>query len=155
MVAHIHGKIDFTAEVFVVYKDTVLLKRHRKFNSIWLSVGGHIELDEDPTEAAVREVKEEVGLNVVLYDGDQRFRSVEDDYRDLIPPIALGCHQVNDTHRHLVLVYFATTDSDNVIPERPDDEWIWVTKEKLATMDLRPNVRYYAEAALEKLGRAS
>jgi len=26
MVAHIHEKIDFTAEVFVVYKDTVLLK---------------------------------------------------------------------------------------------------------------------------------
>jgi 8-oxo-dGTP pyrophosphatase MutT (NUDIX family) len=63
---HIHDKIDFCSEVFVVFKNKVLLRKHDKFK-IWLSVGGHIELDEDPTETAVREAKEEVGLDVVLY----------------------------------------------------------------------------------------
>lgn len=63
---HIHDKIDFCSETFVVYKGTILLRKHDK-NKIWRSVGGHIELDEDPNEAAVREVKEEVGLDVVLF----------------------------------------------------------------------------------------
>ena len=55
--AHIHEKIDFTVEVFVVYQDKVLLRKHDKYG-MWLSVGGHIELDEDPNETALREVKE-------------------------------------------------------------------------------------------------
>ncbi|MFK5282779.1 NUDIX domain-containing protein, partial [Lacticaseibacillus paracasei] len=61
--AHIHEKIDFTVEVFIVHKDKVLLRMHDKFK-FWLSIGGHIELDEDPIQAAYREVKEEVGLDV-------------------------------------------------------------------------------------------
>ena len=58
--AHIHEKIYFTVEVFVVYGNKVLLRKHDKYG-IWLSVGGHIELDEDPNQAALREVREEVG----------------------------------------------------------------------------------------------
>ena len=58
--------MDFCAETFIVYKNTVLLRKHDKLKR-WLSVGGHIELYEDPSEAAVREVKEEVGLDVELY----------------------------------------------------------------------------------------
>jgi len=60
---HIHKLIDFTVEVFIVHKHKVLLRRHDKYKK-WLSIGGHIELHEDPVEAAIREVKEEVGLEV-------------------------------------------------------------------------------------------
>ena len=155
MAPHIHEKIDFTAEVFIVHGNRVLLRRHRKFDSIWLSVGGHIEPDEDPVTAAVREVKEEVGLDVTLYDGYQRFRAHEEGYRDLIPPVALARHKVNDQHEHVIHVYFATAATNAVVPEDPTDEWRWVTKEGLADMDLRANVRAYAEAALEALGRSS
>ena len=64
---HLHEKIDFTVEVFIVHKNRVLLRLHDKYR-IWLSVGGHIELDEDPNQAAIREVKEEVGLDIELVD---------------------------------------------------------------------------------------
>jgi len=60
---HIHDKIDFTVEVFIVHKNKVLLRMHDKFH-IWCSIGGHIELDEDPIEAAYRKVKEGVGPDV-------------------------------------------------------------------------------------------
>ena len=62
---HIHEKIDFTVEVFIVYKNKVLLRMHDK-HKIWLSVGGHIELDEDPIQAAICEVKEKLGLMLKL-----------------------------------------------------------------------------------------
>ena len=62
---HIHEKIDFTVEVFIVHKDKVLLRMHDKYH-LWLSVGGHIELDEDPVQGIIREVKEEVGLDIKI-----------------------------------------------------------------------------------------
>ena len=55
--AHIHEKIDFTASVYIVFENKVLLRLHDKYN-LWLGVGGHIELDEDANAALLREVKE-------------------------------------------------------------------------------------------------
>jgi ADP-ribose pyrophosphatase YjhB (NUDIX family) len=62
---HLHEKLDFVSDVFIVHENKVLLRKHDKYK-IWLSVGGHIEAGEDPTEAAIREVKEEVGLDIKL-----------------------------------------------------------------------------------------
>ena len=63
--AHIHEKIDFTVAIFVVHDGKVLLIHHRRLDK-WLPLGGHIELDEDPEIAALREAKEESGLEVEL-----------------------------------------------------------------------------------------
>lgn len=148
---HIHEKIDFTVEVFIVHKNKVLLRMHDKFK-IWLSVGGHIELDEDPVEAAIREVKEEVGLDVKIVGEVPAFD--DDNYSYLAVPRYLGKHKVNDVHDHIVLVYFATSDTDQIAEANSDhekSETKWVTKEDLATMDLRPNVRHLATKALEEL----
>ena len=56
--AHIHEKIDFVSTAIIVHRDKVLLVHHRGLK-LWLPVGGHIELDEDPEEALFREIKEE------------------------------------------------------------------------------------------------
>ena len=63
--AHIHELIDFTVAIFVVNDEKVLLIHHRKLNR-WLPLGGHIELDEDPEQAALREAREESGFDVEL-----------------------------------------------------------------------------------------
>jgi|SRR3989344_2072018 len=150
--AHIHEKIDFTATVFIVHKDKVLLRKHEKYG-FWLGVGGHIELDEDPNEAAVREVQEEVGLAVVLWDGNKKFK--EDfafkggEHRELIPPIAMNRHSTTPGHEHIDLVYFARAASDTVIPENPTDTWRWCAAEELDELDLLTDVRFYARLALE------
>lgn len=62
---HLNYYIDNTVEVLIFYEDKVLLRFHDKYE-IWLSVGGHIEVDEDINQAALREVLEEVGLEVEL-----------------------------------------------------------------------------------------
>jgi 8-oxo-dGTP pyrophosphatase MutT (NUDIX family) len=56
--AHIHYTIDFTVAIFVVHQHRVLLIRHRKLDK-WLPLGGHVELDEYPDQAALREAREE------------------------------------------------------------------------------------------------
>jgi 8-oxo-dGTP pyrophosphatase MutT (NUDIX family) len=150
---HIHEKVDFTVEVFIVYKDKVLLRMHDKFK-IWLSVGGHIELDEDPIEAAIREVKEEVGLDIKIIGDVPVFD--DDNYTYLVTPKYLGKHEVNDNHEHIVFVYFAKSNtdviSDSILEHEKGSEIKWVTKEELLKMDLRPNVLHLATEALKELG---
>src|SRR3989344_8760909 len=89
---HIHEKIDFTVEVFIVHKNKILLRMHDKYG-IWLSIGGHIELHEDPVEAAIREVKEEVGLDIEL-DDKLRPNYEKDETIELIPPYFLNRHKI-------------------------------------------------------------
>src|SRR5215217_484082 len=60
----------FTVAVFVVHDGCVLLHYHRKLGK-WLPPGGHIEENELPDEAAVREVWEETGLRIELV-GERR-----------------------------------------------------------------------------------
>ncbi len=149
---HIHEKIDFTVEVFVVYKNKVLLRMHDKYK-IWCSVGGHIELDEDPIQAAHREVKEEVGLGIVLV-GKNIPSFDERDFSILMPPQFLGRHRTSPTHEHVVFVYFATSSTDQIsdsVSEHERSATRWVTKEELDDMDLVPNIKFYAQKALEEL----
>lgn len=150
---HIHEKIDYCVEIFIVYKNKVLLRMHDKYK-IWLSVGGHIELDENPIEAAIREVKEEVGLNIEILDS-KKLPEKEFDYESLLVPRYLGSHTVNDTHKHIVFVYFAKADSDGISDSKMEHErtkTCWATKEELEKMNLRPNILFYAKKALEELG---
>ena len=152
---HIHDHIDFTVEVFVVYKNRVLLRMHDKYK-MWLSVGGHIELDEDPNQAAVREVKEEVGLEVVLADSRRPFTREESDYHELIPPQFLNRHRVNPTHEHVTLTYFARANTDKTaVPatHEKSDECKWFTREELEenAEGVDETIRCYALRALEEL----
>ena len=130
--SHIHDKIDFTVEVFVVCRNRMLLRKHDKYG-IWLSIGGHIELDEDPNQAAIREVKEEVGLDVKLAEDLLPFKKDIEKYKELIPPKFLNRHYISDKHEHITMVYFATSGTDVITPsqEEVSKEWKWFTVEEL------------------------
>src|SRR6478672_5737164 len=102
--AHIHEKIDFTVAIFVVSKGRVLVIHHRKLDR-WLPLGGHIELDEDPEQAALREAKEESGLTVELL--GERPPTTGPGTRALIAPRFLDIHRISDTHEHIGMIYWA------------------------------------------------
>jgi 8-oxo-dGTP pyrophosphatase MutT (NUDIX family) len=151
---HIHDKIDFCSETFIVYKDTVLLRKHDKLK-IWLGVGGHIELDEDSNQAAIREVREEVGLDVVLYCEEGRQPSFENNKKSLIPPYFLNRHNITGEHEHVAFVYFAKS-STNILKlssTETTDGCKWFTKAELIKNEHNiPNdIQFCALKALEKL----
>ncbi|MEK7571797.1 MAG: NUDIX domain-containing protein [Patescibacteria group bacterium] len=145
---HLHDKIDFTVEVFIVFRNKVLLRRHDKFG-IWLSVGGHIEPDEDPNQAAIREVKEEVGLDITL---DDTRKLQKENPHELIPPYFLSRHHVTPTHEHITFIYFARTTSDKITQtmlKEQSDEIRWFTKkELLVDTEILSEIKNYALAAL-------
>lgn len=154
MAPHIHDKIDFTVEVFLVYKDKVLLRKHDKYD-FWLSVGGHIELNEDPIEAAIREVKEEVGLDVEIVGNEAPLIDAGDTYRELMPPIFMNRHNIGKAgHEHISLVYFGTVTTDVLAREREEDDCRWLTLDEVEKneLGLKADIQYYARAALRRLG---
>jgi 8-oxo-dGTP pyrophosphatase MutT (NUDIX family) len=151
---HIHEHIDFTVEVFVVYKNTVLLRKHDKYK-IWLSVGGHIELNEDPNQAAIREVKEEVGLDVVLDNSLQFSQKNDQDYSELIPPYFVNRHRINNKHEHVTFTYFAKANSNKIkqlLEDEQSSDLRWFKKEELERLgDIHESIRHYSLRALSVL----
>jgi len=130
---HIHEKIDFTATALIIYQDKVLLRKHDKYG-IWIGVGGHIELDENPNEAVIREAREEVGLNIQLISSKENsgmLNILTGDLQELIPPEYMNIHNVSPVHKHIDMLYFATSETDNVIPENTKDEWKWLTAKEI------------------------
>lgn len=101
---HIHEHIDFTVAIFVVHAGKVLVIHHKKLDR-WLPLGGHIELDEDPEQAALRETLEESGLEVELI--GERPPTTGPGTRALIAPRFLDIHRINETHEHIGMIYFA------------------------------------------------
>lgn len=152
---HIHEQIDFTVAIFVVHNGQVLLVHHRKLGK-WLPLGGHIELDEDPEQAARREAREESGLEVELI-GD-RPPTTEPGTRALIAPRFLDIHRIHATHEHIGMIYFARphADTESVAPRLAANEHHdirWVTAGQLN--DLQPPIsgaiRWYCEQALREV----
>jgi 8-oxo-dGTP pyrophosphatase MutT (NUDIX family) len=157
--AHIHtkpGEIDFTVDVFIVYKNKVLLRLHEKY-AMWLSVGGHIETNESPEDAAKREVMEEVGLSVHLYSGHEGSQpQLSEKEQNVIPPLHINIHEINENHRHCSLVYYARTGTDHIT--EPENEksggCMWLTKEELLqATNVSPRIRFYALEALSLLAK--
>ncbi len=148
--AHIHEKIDFTASVYIVHEGKVLLHLHKKLHK-WPQPGGHVELDEDPNQAAIREVKEETGFDVELV-GNPRIPELKGNTTDLVPPKFLNRHPFNESHEHIDLSYFGTIKGGTLQPEE-GVEMRWFTREEVERNEigLHPITRAYALAALKEL----
>ena len=145
--AHIHEKIDFTTSIYIVKDNKVLLHKH-KILGIWLPPGGHIELDEDPNIAAVREAKEESGLTIELIGNSHLSKKLEDGSMDLIPPMFINRHHFNETHEHVDLIYFGRPIDGEMKAEDEGGEIGWFGKEEIQTLELKDAVRTYALFAL-------
>lgn len=147
---HIHDKIDFAVTIFVVYAGRVLFIKHKALG-IWLAVGGHVELDEDPETAALREAREESGLDVELL-GERPLTGIQNG-RALIAPAYLDIHDISPTHRHVGMVYFARARTDRVaLAETEHDAIRWLAAEDLEdpAYGLLPQMKFYAQEALRR-----
>ena len=98
----------FTATAFVVHDDSVALHWHPKVKA-WLPPGGHIEENEDPVQAALREVHEETGLRAEVVPTSE---VIELSYpTQVLPPFTIMVEDIDDPgagvpppHRHDLLL---------------------------------------------------
>lgn len=149
--AHIHEKIDFTVAIFVVHERKILLIHHRKLDK-WLPLGGHIELDEDPEVAALREAKEESGLEVELL--GERPPTTEPGTRALIAPRFLDIHRITDTHEHIGMIYWARPRNGSLTladAEHHDIRWCSTAELDALQPAMSKAVKWYCRKAIEEI----
>ena len=116
---------DFTVAVFVVRDGAVLLHWHSKL-SRWLPPGGHIEPNELPDEAALREVLEETGLRVELVCDKPNTASGDRDPVQLCRPAGIQLEDISAGHQHIDLIYFAIPPTDQTPTDGafyPPESW--------------------------------
>lgn len=156
---HINEKIDFTASVYIVHGDKVLLRFHEKHKR-WLVPGGHIEPEHDPIETVYKEAKEEVGLDIrIVADPVEQFDEPDngaDNGVDLPLPLFINRHRINEIHEHIDLIYAAVSDSMEIKPEEGEasdpENFRWVSEAELEKLsDVSDRVKHHAKIALKKV----
>lgn len=128
----------FCASAYIINPENkkVLLVRHKKYNK-WLQPGGHIEENETPEEAAVREVYEETGIKSTLI-GEHFPR--ED---DLIRPLGVQYNRKENGDRIIDMVYVGKPNN----PEEPlkvsdeSNDIGWFSRHDLEEMSVFPDVK--------------
>jgi len=154
--AHLNYYLDLCIEAFIVNEGAVLLRLHEKYN-IWTGPGGHIDPGEDSNEAVLREVWEEVGLKIDLVGPSGWVKTDTETNMDLVPPVYVNRHKINDIHDHSAFIFAARSDSREINPQTEEDmgvKCIWVTKEELEKLHdedegMRSETYRYALTALK------
>ncbi len=134
-----HLKIGhITGSAWLMSRDgrRVLLTHHRKLNK-WLQLGGHADGDSNILAVALREAKEESGIENIL--------AVTEDVFDLdiheIPP-----HGQEPAHWHYdVRFLFRVEGDDTFIVSEESHELAWVTPDQLHALDTDASVQRMAK----------
>ncbi|HMT19235.1 MAG TPA: NUDIX domain-containing protein [Candidatus Saccharibacteria bacterium] len=135
--AHIHEQYDFTSSAYILHPShaKICLHYHRKLNT-WLQPGGHIELNEDPIEALIRELQEEVGLKVGQYEiiGPETIPQMRGS-KVLPVPAILNVHPYNEVHRHIDYGFVIKSHTENLSPQEGESVEIdWFSLEEISEM---------------------
>ncbi len=145
----------FTATCYVVCDGATALHDHKRLD-MWLPPGGHLDRDELPHRTALRETREETGLDPELVADPESITS--ETVRSLPQPRHVQLADINRHgdevgHQHVDLVYYARADSREIDPaagEVPAEDWRWFSAADLREADfLEPDTVEIGREAIE------
>ena len=153
---------DFVASVYIFCEDKVLLLYHKKLH-VWLPPGGHVEKNELPHEAALREVHEETGLQVELCSEENIFvdewnaKSIPRPYLMLLEEIPEWKN--TPKHQHIDSVFIAKLSPLQAHKALSTEEEIrWFTSEEVTALkeeDMFPETKKVLFHLFEKFSLIS
>ena len=132
----------FSVAVYARRGERVLVIEHRRLQT-WLPVGGELEGNETPLEAAARELREETGLAGA-------FRPVIGAL-DGVPPGLIGYeeHQAGSKGLHMNFVFVCEVPAQaEVVPNDEFGNFRWVNGAELERLESPLNVRQFGFVAL-------
>jgi 8-oxo-dGTP pyrophosphatase MutT (NUDIX family) len=141
---------ELAVAVFVVHEDRVLLLLHPKLGR-WLPPGGHVEPNELPDDAAVREVEEETGVRIRLV--GRRGVPVEDPLQ-LVVPAGVQVERIRPGVEHIDFVYFAVPLSGGHAVSDECSAAVradWYALEDLGRLGVDDEIRLWCRRALAEV----
>ncbi|MFI5412568.1 MAG: NUDIX hydrolase [Candidatus Micrarchaeales archaeon] len=142
-------KVQLVVCAIIVADNKVLLIHHAKLKK-WLPPGGHIDENETPDQAVVREVKEETGLDFILSDYGP-VRSTADIIERTAVPFHTNVHNVGD-HDHYCSYYLGTVKSTEAKINKESTDMRWVNMKDFESLvgNLPENIKEMVRFALSR-----
>lgn len=143
-----------TATVYIVKENRVLLHMHKKYNT-WFPVGGHLEPNEFPHEAALREVLEETGLSVKLLQTENVGEFDAPRVQRVPLPFLTYYEGIGHEEEFYDFIFIATTTQENPHPATGESSaFRWFSEEELQSDEsLKPHIRSTAVQVLQNAHR--
>lgn len=114
-----------------------MLYRNKKEKDInkgkYVGIGGHVEKNESPNEAVIREVKEETWLNLLSFKERGIVYFVLNDYQE-------------------EMFLYTSNNFDGELIECNESDLLWVEKEKLLSLNMWEGDKYFLNYLLNDLG---
>ncbi|WP_409346081.1 NUDIX hydrolase [Paenibacillus sp. MBLB4367] len=140
-----------SATVYVLNesREALLFVRRRKppFLGFFLPPGGHLEPNETPDEAALREVLEETGYPIKLLSPAPN-DPFEDGVQLLSSPIAIQLEPIDDEHDHIDFIYLGQIIGEQGKPHEGEEGGVWLSAAQLDENPLPLSVRMAAKRIL-------
>ncbi|UIO98490.1 NUDIX domain-containing protein [Halobaculum sp. CBA1158] len=151
----------FTATVYLVHDGATALHPHPRLG-IRIPPGGHVDRDELPHEAALREAREETGLDPTLVDDTEPVEAPAGETLPTPRHTMLYDINVNDDgevgHQHIDSVFFAAVGSREIDPAGDDevgpDAWAWYTPAELRAGDVDADTVAIGVEAIDAVAEA-
>ena len=138
-----------TASGFVLGTDRrILLVHHRKLG-VWLYPGGHVEDNETPDAAVLREILEETGIGArILGTLDESLEDREAGVHALHTPYKVMCELIKhptEPHYHIDLIYVCAALSKACVFNDEVHAARFFTREEVRDLKLFPSFRTLLE----------
>lgn len=119
------------AAVAILNSKRELLMLHRKDNKKWTMPGGTLEFGESMTECALREVKEESGIDVKIKD-------IIGTYTD--PNIKVA-YSDGEIRQEFTIVYYGEASNHEVVLDDESSQFQWVSLDDILALPLADSQR--------------
>ena len=129
------------AAVAILNTKQELLMLHRKDNEKWTMPGGTLEYGESMTECALREVREESGLNVTIVD-------IIGTYTD--PNIRVA-YSDGEVRQEFTIVYYGEVLNYDVVLDEESSQFRWVSLEDVLELLLAESQKRRIKDVMEYL----
>ncbi|MDR0791911.1 MAG: NUDIX domain-containing protein [Chitinophagaceae bacterium] len=149
----------FSTSVLVFKKLTspleILLIFHKKLNK-WMVPGGHVEPNENPAECAIREVREETGIEISLFSFIHK-KLLNEDSVWILPPEYLFEQIIpkllqQEMHIHIDCVYIGVSLSTELKINHNEIENVkWVSINETNSLDMFDGTRKIINEVLNKI----
>lgn len=149
------GEKHYTITIWIITKEEpkkVLLLHHKKFN-MWVQPGGHIEPNENPIQAAIREVKEETQINIEPYiqKGKNFFETTLLPSPLLFLEEPIPAYKDTPAHFHLDFIYKIEIPYQHAIHTKTESHDIgWFTYEESLSLNLFESTRFMMKKLLHR-----